>query len=151
MVDNIKIEQIKEWRKGENPEVTLSEIKKILSKWHSLSWAWESWLLILGIAAISSSLFISGFAQYKFMTAYESLPLKILGFVSALSLTAISTFNMPTKANNLRKAWRHLNKAYYRYHAGIDNISELVKAYDEGEEMIGATIDFNYGKRTNTP
>ena len=147
MADNEDLNKIKEWRKGNDPDKTLAEIKEKLVRWNSLAWNWERWLLILGIASIASSLFISGFATSDFMVACHSLLLKILGFVSALSLTAISTFNMPSKANNLRKAWRHLNKAYYRYYAGIVDINQLVLAYDEGEELIGASIDFNYGKK----
>ena len=61
MVENEEIQKGKEWRKGDNPEITLDEIRKMLATWNSLAWTWELILLILGIAAITSSLFISAF------------------------------------------------------------------------------------------
>lgn len=63
MAETVGAEPTKGWYKAENPEATLSEIKIILAKWNSVAWMWELWLLILGIVGVSSSLFISAFAN----------------------------------------------------------------------------------------
>jgi hypothetical protein len=147
MTDAANLDEIKEMRTGDDPDLTVRSIAKMLVIWNRLAAKWESWLFVCGFTAVASSLFIAGFAQQKYMTAYDALPLKILGFISALSLTVITTFNMSKKASNVLKAWRHLNKAYYRYQAGIITIKDLIQAYDESEEMIGDSIDFNYVKK----
>jgi len=138
---------IKKWKTGQNPDATVAEIAGILNKWARRALLLEILLIFLGIVAIASSLFISGFADFDFMHNNKFLVTKLLGFTSTLSLTLISAFNLSSKANSVRKGWRHLNKAFCRYNSDIVDIKELVVAYDEGEEMIRSNADFSYSRK----
>ena len=137
----------KNWKTGENPEIVIEEITVILKFWGRKATQLEIGLIIIGTISIVSALAVGAFADLDFMKIQQSLPLKVLGFLSALCLTLINSFNMSDRSNRVRKAWRHLNKALYRYNSDIVDIKEVIVAYDEGEEMIGSTVEFSYSKR----
>jgi len=136
----------KKWKTGENPEIVIEQITFILRFWGRKATQLEIGLILLGTVSIVSALAVGAFADLDFMKYQQSLPLKVLGFLSALCLTLINSFNMSDRANRVRKAWRHLNKALYRYNSDIVDIKKVILAYDEGEEMIGSTVEFSYSK-----
>jgi hypothetical protein len=120
-----------------DPKV-LEDIERMLHIWSRMA----DWLMFavifLGTLAIGSTLFISAFAG-----SIDVLLIKIIAFTATLSLTLITAFNLPSKTSDVRKAWRHLNKALYNFKNNQINSSELIKAYETGENMLGS-VDFNY-------
>ena len=116
----------------------ITHIQKLLGVWNSLASTLMKTLIILGVLAIASSLFVTTFASKE-----NVLLTKICSFATTLILTLLTSFNLSKKANGVRNGWRHLNAAFFRYKANSIDINELIKAYLEGEVMLGG-VDFNY-------
>jgi hypothetical protein len=60
-----------------------------------------------------------------------------LSFGAAVSIGLISAFDLGSKANRIRRAWRKLRTAYLRYKAGKLAADDLIKIYEESEDIIG--------------
>lgn len=120
----------------------LKDIEDKLATWYKMANWLQATLIILGILAIGCSLFITAFAGSDFLGT-NNTAIRILAFVTTLFLTLITSFNLSTKANNCRNAWRHLNKALYCYKSKRIDGDALIKAYEEGENILGA-VDFNF-------
>lgn len=126
----------------------LSDIQKNLDNWRRMANGLQSGVIVLGFISILASLFITAFAGS--LGKYDSSIIRIVAFVATLSLTLIGAFNLPTKASSVRNAWRHLNKAMYSFKSHSIDADALIKAYEEGENMLGS-VDFTYDKaRANT-
>lgn len=125
-----------------DPEV-LKEIKHIHSIWKGMANKLQAVLIFMGVVSVASSLFITAFAGT--LGENDVIIIRIFAFVATLFLTLIGAFNLPAKANNARNAWRHLNKALFQFNSGIIDAGELIKAYEEGENILGS-VDFNYKK-----
>ncbi len=97
-----------------------------------------------GIISIVCSLFISAFVGS--LGTYENLIIRIVSFVSALTLTLMGAFNLSKRLSDIRGAWTFLNRAVYRYKSKLINSDELLKAYDEAENMVGP-VEFNYDSK----
>ncbi len=126
-----------------SPDV-LKDIEHKLEEWNSIS----NWLRVtqmsLGVIAIACSLFITAFAGADFLDAGNTV-IRILAFITTLFLTLMTSFNISSKANSCRNAWRHLNKALYSYKSNRIDGDALIKAYEEGENILGS-VDFNFNK-----
>lgn len=120
-----------------NKEEIVSHILNLLPVWNRLASSLMTTFVVLGVVAIGSSLFVTTFANEK-----NVLVVKICSFTTTLLLTILTSFNLSRKANGVRNGWRHLNAAYFKYKANGD-IDALIKAYEEGEIMLGS-VDFNY-------
>jgi hypothetical protein len=120
-----------------DPEV-LKEITDHLQTWKTMANWLQGSVIVMGFLAIASSLFISAFAG-----TVTDLAIKIIAFIATLFITLITAFNLTTKASNVRNGWRHLNKAIYSFKTNSIDATALIKAYEEGENMLGS-VDFNY-------
>jgi len=120
----------------------LQDIEEKLVTWYKMANWLQATLIILGVLAIGCSLFITAFAGSDFLEK-NNTEIRILAFVTTLFLTLITSFNLSSKANNCRNAWRHLNKALYSYKSKRIDGDALIKAYEEGENILGS-VDFNY-------
>ncbi|HEX7757557.1 MAG TPA: hypothetical protein VF421_19565 [Niabella sp.] len=120
----------------------LKDIKDKLATWYKMANWLQAILIILGALAIGCSLFITAFAGAGFLGT-NNIAIRILAFITTLFLTLITSFNLSTKANNCRNAWRHLNKALYSYNSKRIDGDALIKAYEEGENLLGS-VDFNF-------
>lgn len=89
------------------------------------------------------------------LTAFVGLPwmtglfTRLLSFFSALFLTLLTVFNVSTKGNNDRRAWRHLNYALLLYYSGKMSLENLASAKFEGEEILGL-VDFDSSTMTGS-
>jgi glucan phosphoethanolaminetransferase (alkaline phosphatase superfamily) len=126
----------------EQEEKVLSEIKRILGIWGKEAKLLQFLLSLLGFIGIFCSVFITAFAGLDLL---NSILVKIAAFTATFCLTVISAFNLPSKASNYITAWRLLNSAIYCYETRIFDIGMLIKAYNEGEKMLGC-VDFQYNK-----
>ncbi|HEX5150682.1 MAG TPA: hypothetical protein VFW07_04505 [Parafilimonas sp.] len=121
----------------------LMKIKTRLKKMKATA-NWVGGLLIaLGALAIVSSLFITAFAD-----TVDILAIKIVAFASTLFITLIGAFNLPSKANDTRNGWKHLNNAVIQFEASVIDAKTLIKAYEDSENMLG-TIIFNFVDKGN--
>ncbi|HEX7904909.1 MAG TPA: hypothetical protein VF487_13615 [Chitinophagaceae bacterium] len=119
-------------------EEIINHIKQLLQVWHRLANSLLTTFVILGVGAIGTSLFITTFASKD-----NVLTIKICSFITTLLLTILTSFNLSKKGNGVRNGWRHLNAAYLKYQAKQISIGDLIKAYEEGEVMLGG-VEFNY-------
>lgn len=113
-------------------------IQNLLQVWDKLASRLLTTLVVLGAISILTSLFITSFAS--------DVPIyvvKIFSFTTTLSLTILTSFNISKKGNGVRNGWRHLNSAYLKYVGNVIGITELIKAYEEGEIMLGG-VEFNF-------
>jgi hypothetical protein len=49
----------------------------------------------------------------------------------------LTAFNLNTKSNNMRTAWRRLNSAALMYNSGKINDEQLISEYKMAESIIG--------------
>jgi len=157
-VDNVKKSQLKSGRgkilqrpspqninimtentKLPEDEVCMS-IEYILDTWRRMANWLQFGLISFGFLAIACSVCIA-----TFNVEIGHLATKILAACATLFLTLISSFSLASKASNVRDGWRHLNKAMYNYKTKSIDITALIKAYEEGEKILG-TVEFNYDK-----
>ena len=96
--------------------------------------------ILLGFLAIASPLFLTVWAGM-----IDILSVKIVAFVSSLSVSLIGAFNLSAKASNVRNGWKHLNKAVISFKAKTIEAAELIQAYEDSENMLGS-IEFNFNK-----
>ncbi|MCC9167978.1 hypothetical protein [Pontibacter harenae] len=125
-----------------NPEhknALLYEVTNALNVWHKSAVKLHGLTIVFGTLATVSSLALTAFVGMPWMT---ELPTRLLAFSSTVFLTLLTVFNVGSKGNNARKAWRKLNYALMRYYTGAITLDELAKAKFEGEEIIGS-VEFN--------
>jgi hypothetical protein len=60
-----------------------------------------------------------------------------IAFTAAVSVGLLSAFDLGSKANRVRRAWRILNVSLMRYKKGKLPIEQLLEKYFEAEEIIG--------------
>ena len=49
----------------------------------------------------------------------------------------MTAFNLGTKSNNVRNAWRILNYAIIKFNHNLIQTNEVIGVYEEGESLIG--------------
>ncbi|MDI9863508.1 hypothetical protein QM480_04185 [Flectobacillus sp. DC10W] len=121
-------------------EEVVKAIEYRLKTWGTMANLLQTCLIVFGFLTISTSICIASFSQDIGIFAT-----KVLAAINTLLLTSITAFSLVTKASNVRNGWRHLSKAMYQYQAKSIDIKELIKAYEEGENMLG-NVDFNYNQ-----
>ena len=92
-------------------------------------------MFFLGSIATVSTLVIASFAD-KFSTTI----IRVLGFVAALAIGLLTTFDVEDHSNRFLKAWRQLNVACLAYNAEPNRpkaADDLLKAYQQAEDVIG--------------
>lgn len=101
-------------------------------------WDFEAWILrvlqaSLSIIAIASSLLVAAKIdafQWKYI---EWLPI-----ISALSTGLLSGFDLSSKANKMRRAWRKLHAAVILFEEDKSPTMDfLIKTYAEAEDIYG--------------
>lgn len=126
----------------EIPEVDkrriLNDIENGMALWHKMASLLHLTLILLGATALISSLYITAFTG---SCALSTLGIRVLSFISALCLTAITAFNLNGKGRGVRKGWRHMKDAVFKYKAKKISLAELIQASSEAEEMLGY-VDF---------
>jgi hypothetical protein len=109
------------------------EIIKQLHRWnfHSRVLRISHFVLVL-IATICTVLVAAK------LTVFQQALVQWLAALSAVSVSLISAFDLGSKANRMKWAWRKLNAAVILFQEDSDTtIKQLIKAYEKGEEIIG--------------
>lgn len=86
----------------------------------------------LGILAVTSSLIVA-----TFTSDLGDFYTRIFAFISALSFGVVNSINLGEKANNFRRASRHLNVGLMNFLEGLSSEKELIQTYKESEDIIG--------------
>ena len=61
---------------------------------------------------------------------------KVTAFVAALAFALITAFDY-LKSNNIVRAWRKLYIAVIKFNKKISTKEEVIKAYEEAENIVG--------------
>lgn len=116
----------------------------LLPVWNSLAKSLQRTYVVLGIIATVSSLVVA-----TFTTELGTLGVKVVGFLLALSIGLITAFDIGSKANAARGAWRILNAATLAYaNDPTFTIQDLYKQYLAGEALLG---DIKYNAPAHKP
>ena len=62
---------------------------------------------------------------------------RAFAFIAAVSISMLTAFNLGTKSNNVRNAWRMLNSAIIKFNHNIIPKKEVIATYEAGEALIG--------------
>lgn len=105
--------------------------------------------ILLGFTAIVGSIFVTTFLSLADNKDSGGNPeikqaLPYIAFLSTTCLTLITAFDLSTKSNNCRRAWRYLQNQYEIYKAKPNgNLEDLIEAHKKAEEILGS-VDFQY-------
>lgn len=126
--------------KNVDKDWVLKKVSETLPIWNRMATQLLRLLITLGVTGVLGSLFITAFAGEAW---FGHLGIKIVSFISTLSLTLLTAFGIVDKRNNARNAWRHLQNANALYHSGTFSIEDLAKSLGEGEAILGG-VGFSY-------
>ena len=113
----------------------LKEIKYQLTTWKSQT----NYLRIIH-ALLTISATVCSFLVASKVSDQDSIVrpyIAWLSFIAAVSIGLLSAFDLGSKANRVRRAWRILNVSLMRYEKGKLPIENLLEKYLEAEEIIG--------------
>lgn len=128
------------WRKS--PKHMLYENTPIAQKqpqvlFYLEQWEWMSkYLRITHVGLGLSATFFSLLAASQIGSIPNEF-ITVFAFIAALCIGLLTAFNLNTKSNNMRTAWRRLNSSALMYNSGKINDEELISEYKTAESTIG--------------
>ena len=112
------------------------EISHAINAWYRGSNILRFLHISLGLMAIVLTITVAS----KVIAADDSL-FSWIAWGAAIATGLLTSFNLGTKSNNMRNAWRILNEAKIRYEIEKDMpVEKLVDAYRDGEKLIGDVV-----------
>jgi hypothetical protein len=108
------------------------EIKKAVNFWYRSAGILRFLHISLGLIAVILTITVaSTIGEKTSLTPW-------IAWGAAISVGIMTSFNLGTKSNSMRNAWRVLNEAKIRYENQDDmTIEKLIDAYRDGEKLIG--------------
>jgi hypothetical protein len=114
---------------------------KLLPVWGRIAWGLQKTVIGLGITATVCSLGVTAFSSY-----WQPLTITVVSFLSTAALGLLTAFNLISKANRARSAWRLLNAGTIAYAEQPEyTIQELHAQYLAGETLLGG-IEYTASK-----
>jgi hypothetical protein len=89
-------------------------------------------VVLLGVVSVVSALIAATFTDELKGGSW----LKVLTFISAVSVSLLNAFNLQGKASDVWSAFRHLEYAVLEYSEGGMDKKQLLSAYKEAENMV---------------
>ncbi|GGA90162.1 hypothetical protein [Puia dinghuensis] len=125
-----------------NPILAIKEMERSLRIWDQMAIFYQGLFAFLGLSAITMSIYVaSSVGDEK-----KKRTVKFCSVAAACIFSWLSAFNLGKKSNDIRDAYRYLNKAMMNYESSKDtsetSINNLITAYGEAERMIGP-LEFN--------
>lgn len=108
------------------------EIERQLASWGRLSTLLRLVHVTLGLIGVVCPLVVATFTD-----SIATSILRGLSFASAAAVAIFAAFEIGANAARFREAWKHLNAASIEFRNGVLNLEGLMKAYREGEVIIG--------------
>jgi hypothetical protein len=108
------------------------EISKQLFRWNMVASFHRAAYVILGLIGVLCPLVVASFAD-----VLETWQVRLLSFAASAAIAIFAAFEIGNLTTRWREAWKHLNAARLEYEVGVIEIDDLVKAYREGEAIIG--------------
>ena len=121
---------------AEPKRVVPIEISRAVTIWYRGSNILRFLHVFLGMIAIVLTITVAS----KIVDASNPL-YSWISWCAAIATGLLTSFNLGTKSNNMRNAWRILNEPKIRYENQDDmTIEKLVDAYKDGEKLIGDVV-----------
>jgi hypothetical protein len=108
------------------------DIERRLASWNRFGNFFRSAHITLGIIGVVCPLVVASFAE-----SISTPILKGLSFAAAAATAIFAAFEIGATATRFREAWKHLNAASIEFKNGALDLEGLLKAYREGEVLIG--------------
>jgi len=109
------------------------EIKKHLRRWEIMAGLLRTAHIALGLMSVFFSLLVAAK-----INSIEKVYLEWFAFLAAFSVGIQTGFDLGSKANRFRRAWRHVNWSYLKYLSNDGyTIDKLIDEYKAGEEIVG--------------
>jgi hypothetical protein len=131
------------------PELIEQFILDALDTYDKMAKRLHTLFILLGFTAIVGSIFVTTFLSLTDINNNGGSPgikqaLPYIAFLSTTCLTLITAFDLSTKSNNSRRAWRYLQNEYEVYKCKPNgNLEKLIEAHKKAEEILGS-VDFQY-------
>ena len=123
---------------GKNPEklseATLKDIETQIKKWKKQAVTLRSVHATLTISATFCSFLVAAFSSNE---KFQTTALPFFSFGAAVSIGLLSAFDLGSKANRLRRAWRLIRVQIFRYNQHNVSAETLIATYAMAEELIG--------------
>ncbi len=105
-------------------------------------WDWEAYILRILHALITIIAIASSFLVAAKIDTFQWEFIEWLPFISALSMGLLSSFDLGSKANKMRRAWRKLHTAVILFEEDKSIPDEraldyIIETYAEAEEIYG--------------
>ena len=121
---------------GEPARAVPKEISRAVEVWYRGSNILRFLHISLGLIAIVLSITVAS----KIIDPNDTI-FSWIAWGTAIATGLLTSFNLGTKSNNMRNAWRLLNEATIRYENQKDmTLEKLVDAYRDGEKLIGDVV-----------
>ncbi|MCX6674298.1 MAG: hypothetical protein NTY37_11030 [Methanothrix sp.] len=113
-----------------------AEIEKAIKVWNLSAGILRFLHISLGLIAVILTITVAS----TIVKPADSL-FPWIAWGAAISVGIMTSFNLGTKSNNMRNAWRVLNEARIRYdNQDSMTIEKLIDAYRDGEKLIGDVV-----------
>jgi len=101
------------------------------------AWSMQARFLRIGYAVLVGVAVVSAMLAAAKL-GLEEIHIRLLAFLAAVCTGLLSSFDLGSKSNRMRNAWRMLNTAVMRFEVDPTcSEADLLKAYEKAEEMIG--------------
>ena len=121
--------------KGTKIQQNMPYILYYLTKWDSTAAILRGMHILLGVFSVLFSLL----AAAEISEQNVIWP-KIYALIAALSIGLMTAFDMGTKSNNVRTAWRKLNTCIMKYNNNVAKEGDIITCYEEAEKTIGDVV-----------
>lgn len=128
-----------------NREVPL-EIQRNLQNWVWIANSLRFLQVALGIGGVAAALIVTTFTD-----ELGNRRTKLIALIAALCIGILTAFDIGSKANSTRRAWRHVTTAILKYQSDPSyEVQKLIDAYAEAEVMVG-DVQFRMPAVDNKP
>ncbi len=118
--------------RGTRVETELPDMLTYLKLWSYNTTRLWAIHITLGVLAIFFSLLAAALMGDTYIGWARAF-----AFIAAISISMLMAFNLGTKSNNVRNAWRMLNSAIIKFNHHLISKNEVIAAYEAGEALIG--------------
>ena len=118
---------------GKNRAAVIKDVETLVKRYNLWATELQALTVLLTILAIVSSIMIGFFAG-----ELSAIYIKIMAGIAAVSTSLLTGLRLTKKAQDIRDAYRYLQRALYLYKATDSfTIENLIESYEAAEKTVG--------------